>query len=194
MPLILTDVDETVLSFADPFQSWMLEQGYTAKRRLRDHYEIPTTFDLDPGKELALIDAFSTSAAMGALPPEPDAAEVLPVLHQRGFTFTAVSACVGHDPVPQRRRQNLENAFGFAWQDVHCVGIRRSKAAVLSSYQPSIWVEDHRDHANTGAALGHRAFLIDRPYNQGAVERGVTRVSSWHEIIAILETEPCTEV
>lgn len=182
MTLILTDVDETVLGFADPFQDWCEAKGYATSGRLRDMYDISRLLDVDADTANEIIREFGASGALDAQPPEECALEILPKLYKKGFRFIALTAC-GNDPIFRlKRRRCLEETFGFAWDDIHTIDLGDSKGPILSMYPPSVWVEDHFTHAVRGAEIGHNAFLLTREYNRGRKHPKVNRVNSWFDI------------
>jgi hypothetical protein len=183
MKYLLADVDECCLRLTDELQTFLAAKGHVIHGRLRDSYDIPKLCNLDIPETLALIREFHRSPAMGELEPEPCAAVVLPELHRMGYRFVAITACLDEPTVRERRVRNLEQAFGFRWEAVHCVGLRNNKIEALRAYPASIWAEDTYHHAVTGAQLGHRAFLLDRNYNRSdRPHPAVTRVADWYAI------------
>ncbi|RYD64421.1 MAG: hypothetical protein EOP83_09810 [Verrucomicrobiaceae bacterium] len=186
--LILTDIDDTCLEFATPFQDYAEAQGIPTFGRLRDLYSLEAFMRLERAAAIEHLKGFALNHGH-EYPAEVCAKSILPQLHADGYKFVAITAC-GLDPVFRLRRvRNLEDQFGFRFDDVHVVDLGASKAAILAEYPPSIWVEDHFGHAVVGAELGHRAFLLDRAYNRVDSHPLVTRVKDWHEIAEILGSE-----
>ncbi|RYD26061.1 MAG: hypothetical protein EOP89_07830 [Lysobacteraceae bacterium] len=182
---ILTDVDDTCLRFAEVFERYAIEQGWTTYGCLRDIYDLATFFGTDRETAVAYLHAF-IRAIGHEQPAEACAGVVIPQLHAAGHTFVAVTAC-GLDPVFRlKRTRNLRHEFGFAFEDVHVVELRGDKTPILSEYEPCVWVEDHFGHALAGAELGHRTFLLDRAYNRGQDHPLVQRVPDWHAIAEAL--------
>lgn len=183
--LILTDIDETVLQFAEPFHDWMEARGYPGDGRLRDNYCMQRTFGIPKDEIEGHLHEFAHGTDwLSRLPPEDCAREVLPDLHRQGYRFVGITAI---DPAfHERRLANLERAFGFAFLGLHCVGLGGDKREALSAYPKAIWVEDHWQHALTGTELGHRSFLLTRSYNRAHDDPRVTRVADWHAIRALL--------
>ena len=180
--LLLTDLDETVLQFSDTLQSFLeSEFGLVSKLRLKDHHDIPQMYGISIEETLDCVRRFHRSEWMRCLPPDPSAVAVLPELYERGYRFVAITACLNEPSIVEARRANLE-VFGMPWEDVRCLGLTRCKKAALECYPPSIWVDDLMDHAATGADVGHRSFLLDKPYNSSKDHPAVTRVGDWHEI------------
>ena len=186
MPLILTDLDDTVLNFGDRFQDWALARNLPVAGRLRDLYRIERLLGTDIGTAIGLIREFTADPRVRH-EAEPCAFQVLPRLRRSGYRFVGISAC-GDDPAYRvRRLHNLLEAFGFPFDDLICVPLGGCKAEVLGRFPASVWVEDNAGHAAAGAALGHRTFLLDRAYNAAAhLPPGVVRVGGWLEIEAAL--------
>jgi len=185
MKYILTDIDDTILKFADAFQDWLEKHGYHNKGRIRDGYTIEKALGCSPEEADKLIIKFSEDEDhMPFLQPEPDAAEVIPVLHDMGYKFVAISACVNSDSTIRSRHTNLKNVFGNVhWHDVHCVGLHQPKINHLKMYKNTWWVEDNAKHALRGAEIGHHTFLLDRAYNSHIdIKDNPHRVKSWHDI------------
>lgn len=183
MKYILTDIDDTILKFADAFQDWAAKHGYHSKGKIRDGYSIENAFGCTVEEADELIVRFSEHDAMAYLEPEPDALEVLPILHDKGYKFVAISACVNSDITVQHRHKNLNDVFGIKWHDVHCVGLHQSKENHLRMYDTTWWVEDNVKHAHKGAEIGHHSLLLDREYNKHLqIANNPHRVNNWHEI------------
>ena len=195
MKVILTDIDDTVLRFAYAFEKWAVEhKGYTLYRSIRDGCKtIEEALGCTEDDVDSLVNEFSTNPTFfGSIPPESDALAVVPVLHRMGYQFVGVSSCVDGPEVTTCRRKNLEEAFGFKWLNVHCVGLLASKDEILRSYSASWWVEDNHRNAVLGDSLGHKTFLLDRPYNRKTIEppHNVSIVDSWHDVFdAIVRSE-----
>lgn len=186
MTLILTDVDDTCLEFARPFQDYVEANGVPTYGQLREMYSLETFMRLTREAAIEHLAGFA-SANGDRYPAEECARTVLPQLHADGYRFVAVTAC-GLDPVFRLKRvRNLERQFGFRFDDVHVVDLGAGKAEILAEYEPAIWVEDHFGHAVVGAELGHRTFLMDRVYNRDKEHPLVTRVRDWHELAEYLK-------
>lgn len=190
--IILTDIDDSVLSYADMLQSYLEDRGVEFSGRLRDVHSFGLVTDLTDEEGSAFISRFALDDRHFArLPAEPCAAKVIPLLHAKGWEFVGISAC-GTDPrVYEMRMQNLEQAFGFPWKALHTVGYRDGKEEFLRRYPSTYWVEDNRRHALAGGALGHRAFLLDRAHNACPVrpDPRILRVRSWWDILHQIERD-----
>ena len=185
--LILTDIDETVLKYAEPFQVWCEETGRPTYGNLREgNVNVQTMLGCDWPTAVEIMTLHLEEGHLDRQPPEPDALAALPGLHAAGYRFVGITACGGPLAFQKARKRLLEDTFGFEWQALHVVDLGASKDALLNAYDPAIWVEDHPGHAQRGAALGHRSYLLDRPYNRALTDPAVIRVTGWGEIAADL--------
>lgn len=184
--VILTDIDETVLQYAAPFRAWCLGLGLATKGDLKECYSVEEFLGCSKDEANALMVRFAGEGNLDHQPPEPDAAVVLPRLYEAGYRFVGITACGVDLGVQRDRKTTLERVFGFPWEALHMVDLGASKDLVLNAFEPAIWVEDNTYHATRGAALGHRSYLLDRPYNRLSSPTGVTRVGSWEDIAAAL--------
>lgn len=181
--LILTDVDDTCLKFADPFQDWLKNtKGMAGHSRLLHSYDVGKWLGIPEPQAADLIVEYLGSGHILDQPPEPCALEVIPRLHEQGYEFVAITACGTNPDFAQKRRKRLEEVFGFRWQNVHCVELGGNKDAYLRFYSPTIWVEDNWKHALNGQEIGHRSFILTRGYNEHLDHPEITRVIDWHEI------------
>lgn len=195
MKVILTDIDDTILKFADAFQHWAVEQkGYTLTQSIRDGGSIQDAIGCHRDHVDELVIEFSTNPKyFSTIPPEEDALAVIPTLYKMGYQFVAISSCVDGPDVTACRRKNLEEAFGIPWLDVHCTGLLKPKVDYLSMFRPTWWVEDNAGHAVAGAAMGHKTFLLERAYNDltnlvlpDVPTPYLRRVGSWHDVYAAI--------
>jgi hypothetical protein len=183
---ILTDIDDTILRFADAFQKWAVEEkGYVLNQSIRDGGSIQDAIGCHRDHVDELVIEFSTNPEFfSTIPPEPDALAVLPVLNKMGYKIVAISSCVDGHEVTESRRKNLKAAFGFDFYQVHCVGLLQPKKLMLQTYEPTWWVEDNAGHAMVGASVGHDTFLLDRPYNRDAeITPDIHRAKNWHDVL-----------
>ena len=189
---IITDIDDTVLDFEGAFTRWALSKpeliATIAAPSLASTGSIPAFLGLDRFTCDKVLEAYARDGdAFARIPAYAHAVVVLRRLQRHhGCRLVAISSCVTGRDVVERRRRNLVETTGCTWDAVHCVGLGASKADILGAYAPTVWVEDNLGHAIAGAALGHNAYLLDRPYNQGPAP-GVTRVRDWIEIAGRLD-------
>lgn len=211
--LILTDLDDTCLNFGDRFQAYVEARGLRTTGRLRDIWRIEDLLGITTEEVIPHLEAFTGDPDVRH-EPEPCAQAVFPILRGHGYRFVGISAC-GTDPGYHARRvANLTEAFGFAFDALICVPFAGSKREILARYRDAVWVEDNLAHAETGAALGHRTFLIDRPYNSWAVRSArpesaaerpgeesegtqpvpIARVATWWDILGALRPKTLADI
>lgn len=193
--LLIVDVDDTVLDFSRPFQDWARTKGYSFDRCMRQmppgglsgNGGVQGLLGVDAETANQLVEEFTLDTDDFAdLPAEPDAAKVLPVLHDMGYEFIAITATIPTDENRRRRAANLKRAFGFDFLDVHCTGLHLPKRQMLMTYVPTVFVEDNFGHAVAGHEVGHASYLLDRSYTRGLEHEGVRRVKNWYAIAADL--------
>lgn len=182
MTLILSDIDDTVLNYQQPFWDWMLSKGLKPRTEIGEVYDLGIVLGIEADEALDLIEKFTHEDKFEHLSPEPCAAVVLPDLYRRGYRFAAITATVDSEEVREKRLRNLKEAFGFDWEDCHCTGLRKPKTPFLEGYEATVWVEDNFSHAVDGHEIGHTSYLISRGYNRGLSHPGVNRVDDWHDI------------
>lgn len=190
--LILTDVDGVLLNWNDAFFKWMADKGHV--RNEKREYDLSQCFDdLDSTKLFDLVETFNASAHMGFLHPLHDAVKYVKKLHEEyGVVFHAISS-MGNDPFAIiLREQNLIRIFGEnVFEKITILGCGENKIKALTPYKDSrtIWLEDHIQNAQDGAALGLQSFLFNRPSNTKFISNNeiFTRVSGWAELLTFIE-------
>jgi len=183
--LFVTDVDGVLLDWTKDFKAWLDDKGIKTKT------EEPLVFDLQQWlvdqtlSAKALIIEFNDSPAFAKLSPYADAMKALPKLAQ-DFDLVAITSCSSDPQVVQNRLENLK-IFGVDFSEIHCLPLGVSKEALLRQYlkkdQISYWVEDNADNAHLGSSIGYLTFLLTRSYNEKIEKPGLTRVSSWDQIL-----------
>lgn len=181
--LILTDIDQTLLNFNRPFETFLRERGMNIPIGSMDGYNnLPDAFPNVTQEETdSLVLEFFSCDMFDNLPPINGSREAVEYLHNEGWEFVGISACpvsVGAD----RRKANLEKSLGVPFQEVILSGLTECKGNYLRNFDPAVWVEDNASHSNIGHELGHRCYLIDMLHNRGKIARG-KRVSNWKEIV-----------
>jgi hypothetical protein len=181
--VILTDVDETVLEYARPFQEWCEAKGIPTYGNLRDIYSVEDMLGCDHLTAVDLMVQFTNEGGLDEQPVEEDCVEHVQRLHRAGYRFVAITACGLDLSFQKARKKRLEDVFGFKWDAMHVVDLRATKRYALNAYDSAIWVEDNHGHAVAGSELGHRSFLLNRTYNRVYGEHeGIERVDTWRDI------------
>jgi FMN phosphatase YigB (HAD superfamily) len=188
--IILSDCDEVILNFVDPFETWIKDvKGLKPEKSLREVYkpEIWLGITREEGWDL-LLEYSINYESFGDLPPYFDALEYINKLNEYGYRLDVITACSDHPIVVEKRWKNLKKYFGNAVRGLHCVGVGQPKLETLKKYPENlIWVEDSHKHARAGIEAKHKSILINRTHNlEEEAHEGVIRVDSWKEIFEII--------
>lgn len=130
------------------------------------------------------IGAFYESPDHAATLPVRGAKEALTCLKQKHKLYI-----VSAKPESLRAQTELwlEKYFNNLFDGVHFTNhvfgdTKKSKVDVCAELGIEIFVEDSMDNARNISESGRPVFLLDRPWNQGELPPGVTRVYTWSEI------------
>lgn len=183
--IILTDLDEVIFGWQEPFEKWATEvKGFRPEQPLSQFWDIERWLGITYEQGRELIEEFNSLESFGDLKPLPGVVRNVLLLQDLGFKFVAITACATDDWTHQARWHNLRRYFGHAFDTLHCVGLSQPKREYLERYRPTYWVEDKATHAKTGADLGHASFLLDYHYNQYETDPRIIRVQNWNEIVS----------
>ena len=187
--IILTDCDGVLLNWLDTFIEYMKDEGFTVHTKEPSQYDLGNFFKIPLPEIYKRIQLFNDGHwRFGTLQSYDDVQESISVLASLGYSFVAVTSCSDLDQVADLRKANLYNVFGDVFEEVHCIGIHNNKRAVLENYEPTFWIEDRFSHALEGAKAGHKAILLDQPWNINENDPRVTRCLSWAEIVEYILT------
>lgn len=90
----------------------------------------------------------------------------------------------------------LEKNFIGLYREIHFTDSHpnsvsfRPKSEIAQNLGFNIFIDDALHFASDVASVGIPVLLFDTPWNQGELPKGVTRVYSWEEILAILDPKP----
>lgn len=185
-PYLLTDVDGVLLDWIKSFGLYVQSRGYKLNFPTPKTWEMTEWFGGDHKTIVKLITEFNSSPAFAEIPVLEDARRVLPILAEK-YRLVAITCCSTDKKTISRRKSNLK-LLGVSFEEVHCLNFTDSKSDLLKSYDPSIWVEDRIEGAESGFNAGHQSFLRGATYNQNHNHEGVIRVSSWDEISKLIKS------
>jgi FMN phosphatase YigB (HAD superfamily) len=186
-PPILTDIDGVLLDWCGAFSAHVRKKlGKKIEGCVSDVYSVERWLGVSKTEADALLSAFNGSEALAELPAFPDAKAAVAALAERGFRFVAVTAVSDDRATRQRRAVNLRTAFGDVFDEVIHVGRGGGKDDALRRFPPSFWIDDIPAYAVAGRDAGHRAMLIERPYNKNEIIEGVRRVTDWSQIVSAI--------
>lgn len=183
--VILTDVDDAILDWSSPFIEWVKGRPDLKPvcENLRDCENIEAWLGCDYSLTRELIHEFNTHPEIWPnFQPLPGAQEAVSRLADAGYKFVAITACDTDDWTREHRWNNLQRAFGGAFDTLHCVGLGGSKWEHLARYRPTYWVEDKWSHAVDGAELGHQSILMSYVHSEQYQDDRIIKVNNWTEI------------
>jgi len=190
--LILTDVDDVLLSWIGGFHQFMHDgEHFQIDHYDPEHYHLGKRYGIKESEAMKKVAEYNHSGYLAKLPPISDAAEYVAKLAEEGWRFIAITSIGDHPDVVRYRNENLLNVFGDIFDEIHCIPIGTSKADMLSRWKDSglPWIEDHFVNAVDGLKAGLNPIVVTRPHNEGQYCTGITRVSAetpWLEIYDIL--------
>ena len=189
-PLILTDVDDCLLSWIGGFRK------YCSAVLGREIVGKPATWDMSewlgvatPEIATQMVDDFNhTDWRFGTLSPIANAQIFLPALHKRGFEIKAITCCSHNDGAIALRKVNLYHVFGDIFSEVICQPLGTHKTENLKRFKDRnvvAWVEDKPSAALEGYALGYPTFLMEQDHNleyRKGNPTNITVVDDWCHI------------
>lgn len=161
--IILTDVDDVLLSYASGFQ-----QHYGLRTTNINATTFSQAFNIDPVLEKQMVVEFSEHEAFGRLQPIHGAVEAVREIASSGVRFVAISSCGSSTRTLELRKQNLYDLFGDVFLEVNAVPLWHSKENYLAQYKDSglLWLEDNVNNYIAGENLGLHSVLLKTMYNR----------------------------
>lgn len=180
--LIITDIDECVLEWRPSFIDYVIKNGYPTKGEY-NHFNIEEWLDI-PSEEIdELLTEFNSSEMFGNLNVGYKSNIFIPLLHEMGYEFIALTSCGSIPEISDKRKDNIKSIFGDVFKDIICIDFGVSKDDYLKELpHDSIWVEDRIINSKYGLKYNHKCFLIDQIHNQNCDDKLISRVNDWEEI------------
>ena len=192
-PYILLDIDGVCLNWIQGLESYVqAHHPHLAEPEFFDEhaFDLVGRFGISQDEANQLVWDFHHSHGFGELQPLPGALDAIEMLSGLGH-LVAITACGTASQIEEHRMHNLQTVFGDCFQQVYCTNTFAEKTQYLRQYPPGYWVEDHLNNALAGVQEGHRAYLVDAPYNRHSSHDQVTRVNSlWDAACVIREQLP----
>lgn len=192
--IILTDVDGVLLNWNRGFEEFASSKGFSVVNK--NSYYLDERFAIDRNTAESLRNEFCNSSKLKTLEPIGDAPKYVKKLFKEfGYRLVCITK-IGRDKfIEDNRVNNLLGIYGMAISKLTCLDSKESKRESLFQYagQHRIWIEDHIENAQIGAAFGFKTFLIDHEYNKTQKDIGFDRVNGWEEIynyVCELEKSP----
>ena len=183
--ILLTDVDGVLFDWVGAFGVFAQSKGYKLKMKTPTTWDMNEWFGADNSTIKALIKEFNSGADFANLPIFSDAKDVIPKLANR-YDLVAISCCSKDPKTVSLREKNL-NLLGVKFKEIHCLDFTESKADLLASYSPTIWLEDRPEGAETGHKAGHKSFLRNTTYNTSFYHPEITRINCLRELYLTLK-------
>lgn len=183
--IILTDVDGTLVDWNGAFDRYLHRRGYRDDPSLVYHYELHVRYEMDEDEMWTLIQEFNESPYIASLPAAFNSCINVPLLAEQGHRFIAITSLSDSEKAARHRRENLVKLYGQVFDEIIMLPGGANKLHTLKEWEGTglPWVEDHPGHANTGAELGLKTYLIDAPYNKHtAMHEEIIRVPCWNRI------------
>jgi len=183
--IILTDIDDTILHWAEGFTDFISKKGIDIPvKPLHQSMNVGEWLKIDDHEENNIILEFHFNEVFSNLRPYDCALTVLPKLKNMGYTFVAISAANNDKPTWEFRKTNLEKFFPNIFSDIIHTGwtANSPKINYLKQYDSSIWIEDNYHNAIDGLKCNHSTFLIERKYNKFCRNDDIIYVTDWNDI------------
>lgn len=179
--IIVTDIDECVLGWADGFYQWLAKNGNFIDNDWRE-YESVEKWLYKNSIDISKIFEFNDSEDFANLSVIKKADIYIPLLHEMNNTFIALTACGTHPVTIEKRIYNLEKLFPNIFSKIICVNNGHDKEMHLREINGDVWVEDNLRNACLGQDLEYQTFIIDYKHNKNDKFLDMHRVSDWEEI------------
>lgn len=189
MKFFLTDVDETILDWINPFTDLLRARGHNPPPW--NNHRFYHWFDISKEEVLSLVAEFNKSESFKKLKPY-DHTKYLWSIAALGFKFVAITSC-GTDPnVAKARKDHINNLFPGLFEDVICLGWDTSKGEILAKFEPTYWVDDNPYWCNMGIENNHETFIVDHGFNTKNIDPRLNVIRSWGEIFNHIVVEGST--
>lgn len=187
-PVVVIDYDDVLFHFMwSLFNYHNTHFGTSYRFEEIVSYELTTLFGCSEEEKQRRVERFYNSSHLDKLEPVEGSVEAIAEL-KREFTLPIVTA--RHEGLKRSTHHLLNKHHPDAFSEVHFLGHyhvapgqRVSKGIVCKTLGAIACVDDALHNAREIAAHGVPVFMPDRPWNQGPLPPGITRVHSWPEIV-----------
>lgn len=180
--MVLVDIDDVLLDWIGGFEAFIKSKGITTKTARPMNWDLGKWIEHDSVTDL--VTEFNASPLFARLNTVDGAVAAITVLAEK-HKIIAITCCGDSDAIRRMRAENIESHFGSRISGIHCLALGEDKAPLLQAYDSgAFWVEDKWENAVCGADAGHKAILLDKPYNGAQKEDPrVKRLYRWCDIV-----------
>lgn len=187
------DIDGTLAPTMERFLPWYNEHHGTrfAHRDLKE-YELTASLGISYERMKEIMALFYSTPLFQRLPPYAYAQETVGFLHERGDELFIVTARP-HE-VEEATHRFVGRHFRDRFSAVHFCNHYsdngrevRDKAAVFSTLEVDLVIEDHPTYAQRCAKKGILTLIFDQPWNTSVKAKGMYRIHSWREAGGIID-------
>lgn len=181
--LIITDVDGCILNWSKSFIEYVNDIGLIPKKDFYSCWDLEDWLGLSTKEVDSLAKDFNNTDNFKRLLPDYKSDIYIPLLHDIGYDFIAITACGSHDTTSKYRTLNLNNLFPNVFKEIFCCDYNYEKNDILEKLpKAKYWVEDHYHNCKFGIDKDHTCFLMKHSYNNHIVDESIVMVSDWEEI------------
>lgn len=189
---LLSDADDVLLDWINPFQEYLHSLGIKTKSPTLENWDLSTWVDLSNDEIRKLVHEFNNSPKFKSLPSFKDAKSVIRKL-SKTHNIVVITSCSRDNKIVMDRMHNLEKEFGIEFHKVHCLNYGEDKKEYLKLYPSSFWLEDKLEGAVQGLDCNHLPKLMNRSHNQNDHHPEVERIDSWHEVMKMIDDSNSTK-
>lgn len=157
--------------------------GTTHKREHFSSFHLHVTLGCTPEEAGRRVSEFFHSDEHQEILPIEGAVSALTILSR---DYEPIGITAREKSAEHRTIELVRKHFNNLFSEFRFVGHLKSKGEVCEEIGASFMVDDALHNAISVSAYGIPVFLLDTPWNQGALPRGVVRVKSWEELLLFL--------
>ena len=185
--IILTDADGCLVNWNAGFCKYMAFLGVPQLPGTDSDYAISIRHGITSTQAIGFIKEFNEGRRIADLEPLSDSVEYVSKLADKGFRFIVVTSISDAPMAHHYRTKNLNGIFGDVFDEINCIEMGLSKAAILQRWAGTgyFWIEDHMRQAEAGHEAGLKTILINHPYNshyKTDLFPTVSNITPWREI------------
>lgn len=165
MKKIVLDVDGVLLNFMKSFdetaKSFLPRKVEFFKDEYKqDYYHLSKRIGGSEKEADEILEYMQDASVYERLLPLDGAKEAVKKIKEAGFKVYVVTA------VPERAQEmrliNLKNALDFVPDEIHCVGMGKSKKEIIEKINPDVFIDDRIDYLASVPNVYHTVWCDQR--------------------------------